>query len=224
MVKTRLAELLKEKNMTQKELSLKAEARPSTISDLCNGTAKTISFKLIDSLCTVLECQVGDLLQQVEEKPKDIKEKIAEDVVRLFESYESIAGTKLYNLIIIPLNNDEYETLQIILNYIMSINSDNGIILSIGTLKNKIINNLTLKYDSEIIVCLPNDYFLDDFTQTFYYIVIAYNHIEEFKDCRSAIESIYLNFADKIDTKTFDKILELTQRNYNLFIEKKVTL
>lgn len=221
MVKTRLAEILKEKNITQKELSIKADARPSTISSLCNNTAKTISFTLIDNICTALGCKVSDLFEQVEPQPKnDLHDMQHMDIKRL---YEKTAGTKPSKIEIINLSNEEFDSLQTILSYMMSINSNDAMTtLSINFLIGKIVD-LATKLDTCVVLLLSNDSFLDDFTQTFYYIVVAYNHIEEFKDYKSFIENIYKKFLKKIDDETFNKIVDLAQKNYNIFTEEEVT-
>lgn len=61
MIKSRLKILLAEHNMTQKELSEKTNIRQSTVSDICNNKIKHIPVTAIDTICEVLNCQIGEL-------------------------------------------------------------------------------------------------------------------------------------------------------------------
>lgn len=224
MVKTRLAEILKEKNMTQKELSVKAKARPSTISSLCNNTAKSISFTLIDNICNALGCKVGEFFEQVEPQPKnDFFDMQHMDIKRL---YEKAVGTKPSKVEIINLSNEEFDSLQTILSYMMSINSNDAMTtLSINSLIGKIVD-LATKLDNCVILLLSNDYFLDDFTQILYHIIYALivsNHVKEFKDINSTIENMYRKFLKSADKETLEKITNLIENNYSNFESKEVT-
>lgn len=57
VVHIRLAEILKEKQMTRHQFALQAGLRPSTVSDLCNIYLSTIA-----TLCETLNVSVSDLL------------------------------------------------------------------------------------------------------------------------------------------------------------------
>ena len=61
MIKCRLKELLKEHNLSQKELCIMIKARPSTICDLCNNNSDSIKLTLIENICHALECEVSDI-------------------------------------------------------------------------------------------------------------------------------------------------------------------
>ena len=51
------------RDMTQKELADRTGIRPPTISAICTGTIKHLPVEALDKICTVLECQPGDLIE-----------------------------------------------------------------------------------------------------------------------------------------------------------------
>ena len=65
MIKCRLKVVLAENEMTQKELHEKTGIRPPTISAMANNTAKHYPTDVLDRICSVLNCDVGDLLVYV---------------------------------------------------------------------------------------------------------------------------------------------------------------
>ncbi len=58
-----LAELLKERNMTGKELCAKVGITEANLSILRSGKASGVRFRTINKICYYLECDVGDLLR-----------------------------------------------------------------------------------------------------------------------------------------------------------------
>lgn len=62
MIKCRLKSLLKDRNISQKELCQMINARPSTICDLCNNNADSIKFSLLEKICTALDCNITDII------------------------------------------------------------------------------------------------------------------------------------------------------------------
>lgn len=62
MIKCYLKTILKEHNLTQKELCSLINARPSTICDLCNNNAENIKLSLLNDICNALNCQISDIL------------------------------------------------------------------------------------------------------------------------------------------------------------------
>lgn len=60
-----LKALLADANMTQKELAEVTGIRPPTISALCLGTVKQLPIGVLEKICTVLNCQPGDILEYV---------------------------------------------------------------------------------------------------------------------------------------------------------------
>lgn len=61
MVNCRLKTILKERNLTQKELCTMINARPSTICDWCNNNVESIKLKLLADICNALGCKISDI-------------------------------------------------------------------------------------------------------------------------------------------------------------------
>lgn len=85
-----LKELLKEKSVTQKELSDKTGIRLPTISDICNNNIKQFPVKAMDSICNYLRCQPYDFIRYIsEEDLKKIehlrkqKEEIEQEILKI---------------------------------------------------------------------------------------------------------------------------------------------
>lgn len=62
MIRMNLRKLLSERNMTQAELAERTGIRPSTICDICNNTCSFLKVENIEKICTVLDCQVHELI------------------------------------------------------------------------------------------------------------------------------------------------------------------
>lgn len=58
----RLDELLHARRMTLTELAARIDITLANLSILKTGKAKAIRFSTLEAICTVLECQPGDLL------------------------------------------------------------------------------------------------------------------------------------------------------------------
>lgn len=57
-----LSELLKERNMTSKELCAKIGITEANLSILRTGKANGVRFHTINKICYYLQCDVGDIL------------------------------------------------------------------------------------------------------------------------------------------------------------------
>lgn len=66
MIKIELKHLLKERNMTSKELAKEVGITEANLSILRSGKAKAIRFTTLDSICRVLKCSPGDILKYEE--------------------------------------------------------------------------------------------------------------------------------------------------------------
>ncbi|MBP1560355.1 MAG: helix-turn-helix transcriptional regulator [Oscillospiraceae bacterium] len=62
MIKINLRKLISERHMTQAELAELTGIRPSTICDICNNTCSFLKINNIDKICTVLGCEVQELI------------------------------------------------------------------------------------------------------------------------------------------------------------------
>ncbi|PFG84581.1 helix-turn-helix transcriptional regulator [Lactococcus lactis] len=66
-IKVHIDRILVERQMSVTELSEKVGITMANISVLKNGKAKAIRFSTLESLCKVLNCQPGDLLEFIED-------------------------------------------------------------------------------------------------------------------------------------------------------------
>ncbi len=57
-----LSEILKERNMTSKELCAKVGITEANLSILRSGKANGVRFHTINRICYYLQCDVGDIL------------------------------------------------------------------------------------------------------------------------------------------------------------------
>ena len=65
VIKFRLKVLLAMNEMTQMQLSEKTGVRQPTISAICTGSAKHLPIDVLDKICTVLNCQPGDIMEYI---------------------------------------------------------------------------------------------------------------------------------------------------------------
>ncbi len=67
MIKGHLSRLMGEKRLTIKEVHEETGLSRNTISSIYNEKAKMIDLDTLEKLCAFLNCQVGDLLEYIEE-------------------------------------------------------------------------------------------------------------------------------------------------------------
>lgn len=65
MIKLNLHRILQERGISQAELSRMTGIRPSTICDLCNNNADFLKVENLDKICSVLKCDVSDIVKFV---------------------------------------------------------------------------------------------------------------------------------------------------------------
>lgn len=63
MIRIKLSEVLGRKKMTRKKLSELTGVRPNTIGDLYNEKVRKIDIDILDRICTILECDIEDILE-----------------------------------------------------------------------------------------------------------------------------------------------------------------
>lgn len=61
-IKVHLEEILKERNMTSKELCKLVGITEANLSVLRSGKAKGVRFSTVNKICCYLNCDVGDIL------------------------------------------------------------------------------------------------------------------------------------------------------------------
>ncbi|KHF40690.1 hypothetical protein LQ50_07795 [Halalkalibacter okhensis] len=76
MIKFKLKEQLEIKGKTMYWLSKQTGVRPNTLSqwvnnedvDNSNKKVKSISLETLDSICEILDCEIGDIIEHVKKK------------------------------------------------------------------------------------------------------------------------------------------------------------
>jgi putative transcriptional regulator len=63
IARIRIDELLEKRGITAYRLAVDSGITHSTIAKLRHGKAKEIRFDVIDKLCTVLQCDAGELIE-----------------------------------------------------------------------------------------------------------------------------------------------------------------
>ena len=64
-IKIKLEELIKEKGISKNKLSHKAEMQRTQINNYCKNKITRLDTDVLARICTVLECEIGDLLEFV---------------------------------------------------------------------------------------------------------------------------------------------------------------
>ena len=65
--------MMAKRKMSSTELSEKLGITMANLSILKNNKAKAVRFTTLDSLCNILECQPGDILEYVEDDDPRLK-------------------------------------------------------------------------------------------------------------------------------------------------------
>lgn len=69
-IKIRLNELIEREGISKNKLSHRAEMQRSQINNYCNNDITRLDTAVLARLCTVLNCEIGDLLEYVPPKEK----------------------------------------------------------------------------------------------------------------------------------------------------------
>ncbi|WP_294236457.1 helix-turn-helix transcriptional regulator [uncultured Sphingomonas sp.] len=70
-IRINLDRLLLDRRMSLTELAERVDLTLANLSILKTGKARAIRFTTLDAICTVLECQPGDILEHVAEPAPD---------------------------------------------------------------------------------------------------------------------------------------------------------
>lgn len=62
-IQVTLAEVLKDRNMTSKELCALVDITEANLSILRSGKARGVRFSTLNKICYYLQCDVGDILK-----------------------------------------------------------------------------------------------------------------------------------------------------------------
>ena len=70
-IRIKLDELLKKSGMGKNKLSQRAEMQRTQLNHYCNNTITRLDTDVLARLCTVLDCEIGDLLEFVPPEDAD---------------------------------------------------------------------------------------------------------------------------------------------------------
>ena len=70
-IRIKLDELLKKSGMSKNKLSQRAEMQRTQLNHYCNNTITRLDTYVLARLCTVLDCEIGDLLEFVPPEDAD---------------------------------------------------------------------------------------------------------------------------------------------------------
>ena len=62
-IKINLAKLIEDRGISKNKLSHRAEMQRTQIKHYCNNTISRLDVDVLSRLCTVLECEIGELLE-----------------------------------------------------------------------------------------------------------------------------------------------------------------
>ncbi len=69
-IRIKLDELIKEKGISKNKLCHRAEMQHTQLNHFCNNTITRLDTDVLARICTVLDCQIGDLLEFVPPEKK----------------------------------------------------------------------------------------------------------------------------------------------------------
>lgn len=64
-IKINLSKLIEAKGISKNKLSHRAEMQRTQINHYCNNTITRLDIDVLARICTVLDCEIGDLLEYV---------------------------------------------------------------------------------------------------------------------------------------------------------------
>lgn len=64
-IKINLAELIEQRGISKNKLSQRAEMQRTQLNNYCNNTISRLDIDVLARLCTVLECDISELLEFV---------------------------------------------------------------------------------------------------------------------------------------------------------------
>jgi len=70
-IRIRLKEILQEKGLSQRKLSLMTNMRPATISHLCSDKVDRVYIRTLEQLCEALDVPLHELMVEVRESERE---------------------------------------------------------------------------------------------------------------------------------------------------------
>lgn len=97
MLNIKLKSFLDEKSYTQAELIRQTGIRKQTIHNMCNNIIKEIPVGVLEKICDTLECQPGDIIENIPPEDMDKKREVmsSEYVIPRLTKEERAANVKL---------------------------------------------------------------------------------------------------------------------------------
>lgn len=71
MIVVNLDVMMAKRKMSLTELSERVDITPANLSILKTGKAKAVRFSTLESICKVLDCQPGDILEWIDDKTEN---------------------------------------------------------------------------------------------------------------------------------------------------------
>lgn len=71
MIRIKLSELLGKRRMSRRELAQLIGVRPNTVGDMYNDNVKRLDIVTLNKICTVLDCDVSDILEFTRDEEVD---------------------------------------------------------------------------------------------------------------------------------------------------------
>lgn len=65
IIRIKLDELIEQQGISKNKLSHKAEMQRTQINNYCNNNITRLDIDVLARICTVLDCEIGDLLEFV---------------------------------------------------------------------------------------------------------------------------------------------------------------
>ncbi len=63
MVRIKLLDMIQMRGISKNKLSQRAEMQRTQLNNYCNNTIARLDVDVLGRLCTVLECEIGDILE-----------------------------------------------------------------------------------------------------------------------------------------------------------------
>lgn len=71
MIRIKLSELLGKRRMSRRELAQLIGVRPNTVGDMYNDNVKRLDIVTLNKICTVLDCDISDILEFTRDEEVD---------------------------------------------------------------------------------------------------------------------------------------------------------
>ena len=80
MIRVKLQQILDREERSLNWVALKTNIAYTTLHKFCNNKTSSISYNVLESLCVLFKCKVGDIIEY-DEQPLDIKVKRGDKII-----------------------------------------------------------------------------------------------------------------------------------------------